>query len=82
VEDLLGAGAIAACFPADLSRSPEIRAAVAAFHVAVPTLEQTLLQCGSGVELAQRGFEDDVRYAARWNALQVVPRLVDGERIL
>ncbi len=82
LEDLLGAGAIASYLPADLSRSPEIEAAIAALHAAKPHLQQTLLTCGSGRELVERGFTKDVHIAAALNGVPSVPKLVNGERFV
>jgi 2-phosphosulfolactate phosphatase len=77
IEDLIGAGAIIShCPPAD--RSPESRAAVAAFQDASADLQHLLLACGSGRELAEAGFAEDVRVAAELNASTSVPWLEGG----
>lgn len=79
VEDLWGAGAVIAAtgLPrADLSF--EARAAADAFLNVRDDLPDSLPACGSGIELTQRGFEDDVRYAAQLDADRVAPRLIDG----
>lgn len=79
VEDLWGAGAIIAATGApraDLSY--EARAAADAFLNVRPELRTALPACGSGIELAQRGFEDDVRYATELGADGLVPRLFNG----
>lgn len=80
VEDYVGVGAILAHLPADLSRSPEARAAEAIFHEAGGELDDLLLGCGSGIELRSRGYEADVLHAACLNQYDVAPILRDGER--
>ncbi len=77
VEDLLGAGAILAAFDR-AALSPEARAAVAAFRDASRDLPSALIESASGRELAERGFEADVRLAAELDATDLVPVLVDG----
>ena len=37
-----------------------------------------LWECAGGRELRQLGYEDDVRFSAQLDALDAVPRLVDG----
>ncbi len=81
LEDMLGAGAIAAHLPPHLSRSPEAQAAEAVFRATQHPLLETLLTCGSGIELVERGFSDDVHRAALLNQFEAVPILVDGERL-
>ena len=73
-EDLVGAGAIIARLGGDLS--PEARAAFAAFEDAKDDLLQRLLACPSGRELADRGFEEDVRIAGELDASAVAPMLM------
>lgn len=76
LEDLLGAGAIIAHLSG--RRSPEAEMAVAGFLNARSNLLYTLLRCGSGKELVGRGFEKDVRLAARLNVSDAAPQLIDG----
>ncbi|HZT43397.1 MAG TPA: 2-phosphosulfolactate phosphatase [Chthonomonadaceae bacterium] len=78
VEDYLGAGAILSCL--DLSPSPEARVCAGAFRQAEPDLEEILWECGSGRELRKKGFEEDVRHAARLNLYDSVP-VMRGEGI-
>lgn len=79
VEDLWGAGAIIAAIGAPRADvSYEARAAADAFLNVRPELRTALPACGSGIELAQRGFEDDVRYAAELDADGLVPQLFNG----
>jgi 2-phosphosulfolactate phosphatase len=76
VEDLVGAGAILSVLPG--ARSPEAKAAVAAFEHAAADLEAFLRCCGSGRELVERGFVGDVTLAAALDASDCAPELVDG----
>lgn len=71
-EDWIGAGALAALLDAD-SCSPEAAAAAAAF-----ALRRPLAEVMSGVELADKGFADDVRMAEELDADDVAPLLVQG----
>lgn len=75
-EDWVGAGAIINHLRG--TQSPEARAAVAAFHAAKPQLSQVLAACGSGKELIEGGFEEDVAIAGAYNVSTVVPRLERG----
>lgn len=81
LEDFLGAGAVIDRLPPYLTRSPEASAAEATFRAAQPNLESTLLTCGSGIELVERGFPEDVRLAAEYDRYNVVPVLREGERL-
>ena len=76
VEDWLGAGAIVSHLTG--MRSPEARAAVAAYHHARANLAELLKHCRSGQELLARGFEQDVLLAAALDVSTCVPTLVDG----
>lgn len=75
-EDLIGAGAIIAHLPG--RRSPEARIAEAAFRASEHELVAALLQCGSGKELIERGFECDVALASEHDISDCAPRLADG----
>jgi 2-phosphosulfolactate phosphatase len=81
VEDLVGAGAVvAALADADHRKpdtlSPDARAAAAAFEAArTGGLGEWLAGCGSGRELAARGWSDDVAAAAELDAEAVAPVL-------
>ena len=72
-EDLIGAGAILSYLQGNMS--PNAIAAVAAFQAASPNLEAMLKQCGSGVELIERGFEKDIELAAELDVSECVPVL-------
>ena len=84
VEDLLGAGAVLAALDpaAAVSQpgcSPEAAAARAAFVAARPRLHEALIASGSGRELLQCGWADDVAVAAAHDVTHVVPELVGDE---
>ncbi len=76
IEDYLGAGAILSYLTRDLS--PEAEVCRAAFLGSRERLDALIWECGSGRELRERGFEADVRYAARLDVCEVIPLLVDG----
>jgi 2-phosphosulfolactate phosphatase len=76
VEDLVGAGALIARLPGSVS--PEAELARTACESAAPSLERVLRTCASGIELAGRGFPQDVELAAQQDADRVAPLLQDG----
>jgi len=76
IEDWLGAGAVLRSLPG--AKSPEARAAIAAFEAALPRLHEVVSASGSGRELIERGFAVDVEISAQYNVSDAVPRLVDG----
>lgn len=71
-EDWVGAGAILSQLPG--TRSPEAQSAVAAFAAAQGQLQTLLAQCGSGQELIEQGFAEDVALAAELNVSTCAPR--------
>ena len=75
-EDFIGAGALIAKLPGLIS--PEAQAAANAFELASNHLQQSLRDCGSGYELIQRGFPEDVDLAAVLDCETVVPLLIDS----
>ena len=77
VEDLLGAGAVLSMFDR-LELSPEARAAAAAWHDAESDIADRLRYSTSGRELIERGWPDDVTYAAQAHVSDLVPVLRDG----
>ena len=82
VEDLLGAGAILAALDPSAAVSapdcsPEAAAARAAFVAARPRLHDTIVGCGSGRELLERGWDDDVATCAAHDVTDVVALRVD-----
>jgi 2-phosphosulfolactate phosphatase len=76
LEDLLGAGAVIHSLKG--RKSPEAQMAEAAFLAMQKQLPQVIAACASGVELMQRGYEDDVAMAYQLNVSQTVTKLVDG----
>jgi 2-phosphosulfolactate phosphatase len=76
LEDLVGAGAIISCLEGSLS--PEAQLAVAAYQGMRSNLESLIKQCGSGRELIEQGFEQDVDLAMQLNASNCVPILTEG----
>ena len=78
-EDFIGAGAVMSHLDGQLS--PEAQAAIAAYQGIRPSLEQLLKQCGSGKELIERGFEQDVDLASDIDVSDCIPVLVNGAYI-
>lgn len=76
VEDLLGAGAILDAL--DLPLSAEARVARAAFRAVAADLALILRESVSGQELIDRGFDEDVEFAAALNVSTTAPFLRDG----
>lgn len=79
LEDWLGAGAVIHYLSG--AKSYEARAAQNAFLPFRDDLQACLEGTGSGRELIEKGFPDDVIYAAALNVSDVAPRLVDGAYI-
>jgi 2-phosphosulfolactate phosphatase len=77
-EDLIGAGAILSYLQQSRALSPEAVAAVGAFNMVSAKIEKFLMDCESGRELREKGFEDDIRVAAQMNGSHTVPMIVDG----
>jgi 2-phosphosulfolactate phosphatase len=75
VEDYLGAGAILSYLNGN--KSPEAQVCENAFLGSRPLISELLWECGSGRELRERGFEEDVKHCSRVNVFDVVPLLVD-----
>lgn len=77
VEDSLGAGAIFSNLNFD--KSPEAEVSEAGFRSFRGSLGDALMRCGSGVELCDKGYENDVRHAAQLDLYDCVPLLMpDG----
>jgi 2-phosphosulfolactate phosphatase len=76
VEDWLGAGAVLSRFRGE--PSPEARAAKASFLAAQGEIGEWLWQCGSGIELIERGYAQDVELAAALDASDCAPTLING----
>ncbi|MGE3268915.1 MAG: 2-phosphosulfolactate phosphatase [Chloroflexota bacterium] len=78
IEDYLGAGAILSGLPAGLSRSPEAAVCQAAFAGVSGDIARTVWESGSGLELREAGFPEDVDSASQVNEFTAVPRMVNG----
>ncbi|MEN3317820.1 MAG: 2-phosphosulfolactate phosphatase [Mycobacterium sp.] len=76
VEDLLGAGAVAAELVPLLKASPEARLAADAYRNA--DIARVLTECASGRELIAAGDGSDIDLALRIGVSGVAPVLVDG----
>jgi 2-phosphosulfolactate phosphatase len=76
IEDMIGAGAIIHYLQG--TRSPEAQAAEQLFLAFQERLESVLMECGSGKELIEKGFADDVRLAADLNTSTSAPFLFEG----
>ena len=76
LEDLLGAGALAARLRG--RRTTDAEAAAAAYTALCPSLRQSLADCPSGRELIARGFGQDVDWAAEQDCSAAVPTLAGG----
>ena len=76
MEDLLGAGAVVASLTGRCS--PEAEAAMGAFRDMATSLPVALRGCASGRELIERGWLQDVDYAAAVDVSEVVPVMSRG----
>jgi 2-phosphosulfolactate phosphatase len=79
LEDLLGAGAVLAALAqrGDYMESPEARSARVAYE-GTPSIADAGRRCASGVELALRGYGEDVEIAVGGESSSVVPVLTEG----
>ena len=75
-EDFIGAGATISYLEGKLS--PEAQLASEAYQGVRQSLKHLIKQCGSGQELIERGFEQDVDLASEMNVSDCVPTLVNG----
>ena len=75
LEDIFGAGAILSRLKGNLS--PEAELAVNIYHSLHNKETDTLLNCISGIELVEKGYEVDVYLAADINVSECVPVLKD-----
>lgn len=75
-EDFAGAGAIISHLEGDLS--PEARSALMTYQGVRQPLKPLLKQCGSGKELIERDFEQDVDLASEIDVSDCVPTLIGG----
>lgn len=76
IEDQIGSGAIIHALTG--SKSPEALAAQAVFESVRENLKDTLLACASGRELVEKGYPDDVLFAADLDTSTYVPELREG----
>lgn len=76
IEDYVAAGAIIAGI--DYQKSPEARVSEAAYLGCADRLAELLWESVSGRELRARGFGDDIVFAARLDAIPIVPVLQAG----
>ncbi|MDP4162211.1 MAG: 2-phosphosulfolactate phosphatase [Bacillota bacterium] len=76
IEDYLGAGAILSKLKG--SKSPEADVCEGAFQSSKKRLGELIWESGSGMELRERGFGEDVLHAARLDVFNTVPFLVDN----
>lgn len=79
IEDYLGAGAIISFLKG--SFSPEAFVCKQAFEASKHTLPSLIKNCGSGRELIERDFEEDVRICMQYNTSTTVPMLFDHQFI-
>lgn len=73
IEDYLGAGAIISGLAG--SKSPEALVCEGAFREGRDRIADLIWDCGSGRELREKGFAEDVRHCARLDMYQEVPIL-------
>lgn len=79
IEDYLGAGAIISSLEGSLS--PEAFVCKQAFEGSKHKLSNLIRKCGSGRELAERGFAKDVDYCMQLNVSSIVPVLSETKFI-
>jgi len=75
-EDWITAGVIASYLGDGFDLSTEAKLAVSSFRAVENDLHNSLIDCQSGQELTERGFVEDVEWAAKLDATPVVPKLV------
>ncbi len=73
IEDYLGAGAILAHLNA--AKSPEASTCEGAFQQARDSLQTLIWECGSGRELREKGYAEDVHHTAQLNRYDAVPAM-------
>lgn len=78
IEDYLGAGAILSHI--QLDKSPEALLCQNAFYSSRNQLKELLWDCGSGVELRERGFSEDVIHSSQLNIYCSIP-VMNNQRI-
>lgn len=75
IEDYLGAGAVLS--ELNGTKSPEAEVCIGAFLHSKDRIKELLWECGSGRELRQKGFEEDVLYCSQINYYNTVPVLLE-----
>jgi 2-phosphosulfolactate phosphatase len=80
IEDYLGAGAILAALGG--SKSPEAEVCAGAFKSSESRLRELVWDSGSGRELRERGYEEDVKFCSQLNLTDIVPVLKEGRFII
>jgi 2-phosphosulfolactate phosphatase len=78
IEELLGAGALAAAVPGRRTPSAEARLAALTYRAAADRVPHYVAESVSGRELIEAGVAGDVRLASAVDASDVVPLLTDG----
>jgi 2-phosphosulfolactate phosphatase len=81
IEDYLGAGAIISGLPASVTRSPEALVCDGAFRSVRQNLAGVVWESGSGRELQEMGYPQDVEHAARLDVYAVVPVMENGRLV-
>ena len=76
LEDWIGAGAIISHLQGSLS--PEAQTAKVVYDAHRNNLPNILKTCVSGVELIEKGYDEDIRLASQLNVSQNVSLLIDG----
>jgi 2-phosphosulfolactate phosphatase len=74
IEDYLGAGAIIEKLKG--TKSVEARLCMSTFGQAKSHLREFIWDCGSGRELRERGFSEDVEHCAALDCFHTVPVLI------
>jgi 2-phosphosulfolactate phosphatase len=77
IEDYLGAGSILSKLNG--TKSPEAQVCIGSFEHSQKKLKELIWDCGSGRELRQRGYEEDVKYCSQFDIYQAVPLLVENQ---
>lgn len=78
IEDYLGAGAILELL--DGTKSPEAKVCISAYKNSKSELKELILDSGSGRELVQMGFLEDVEFSSQVDTFEEVPFLIKDEK--
>lgn len=82
IEDLLGAGAIAAALETTARLSPEAFLAACFFRQASDRLGNLIRRCASGHELLEMGYGGDIDMAVDLDATTVSGKMTNGEIVI